>query len=84
MPARPASILGSRLYSLFPGFRGRGGRAIHKNKPVITRALDTMGAITKGQRQTGGQGLFRADDNLEEVDEADYAHGAGGCAGIDV
>ena len=24
-----------------------------------------MGAITRGQRQTGGQGLFRADDNLE-------------------
>ena len=26
-----------------------------------------LGAITKGQRQTGGQGLFRADDNLESV-----------------
>jgi predicted RNA methylase len=31
------------------------------------RRLDTLGAITKGQRQTGGQGLFRADDNLESV-----------------
>ncbi len=29
--------------------------------------IDTLGAITKGQRQTGGQGLFRADDNLESV-----------------
>ena len=34
--------------------------------PTTTR-LDTLGAITKGQRQTGGQGLFRADDNLESV-----------------
>jgi P-loop containing NTP hydrolase pore-1/C-terminal domain on Strawberry notch homologue len=32
---------------------------------TIARRLDTLGAITKGQRQTGGQGLFRADDNLE-------------------
>ncbi len=34
---------------------------------TIARRLDTLGAITKGQRQTGGQGLFRADDNLEFV-----------------
>ncbi len=34
---------------------------------TIARRLDTLGAITKGQRQTGGQGLFRADDNLESV-----------------
>ena len=34
---------------------------------TIARRLDTLGAITKGQRQTGGQGLFRADDNLELV-----------------
>ncbi|MGH2927620.1 MAG: strawberry notch C-terminal domain-containing protein [Solirubrobacteraceae bacterium] len=27
--------------------------------------LGTLGAITRGQRQTGGQGLFRAADNLE-------------------
>jgi predicted RNA methylase len=32
---------------------------------TIARRLDTLGAITRGQRQTGGQGLFRADDNLE-------------------
>ncbi|MBN8995384.1 MAG: strawberry notch family protein [Rhizobiales bacterium] len=32
---------------------------------TIARRLDSLGAITKGQRQTGGQGLFRADDNLE-------------------
>jgi predicted RNA methylase len=34
---------------------------------TIARRLDTLGAITRGQRQTGGQGLFRADDNLESV-----------------
>jgi predicted RNA methylase len=34
---------------------------------TIARRLDTLGAITKGQRQTGGEGLFRADDNLESV-----------------
>lgn len=38
----------------------------------IARRLDTLGAITKGQRQTGGQGLFRAEDNLENA----YAHAA--------
>ncbi|CCV16349.1 strawberry notch family protein [Mesorhizobium sp. STM 4661] len=32
---------------------------------TIARRLDTLGAITKGQRQTGGAGLFRAEDNLE-------------------
>lgn len=32
---------------------------------TIARRLDTLGALTKGQRQTGGQGLFRAEDNLE-------------------
>jgi hypothetical protein len=32
---------------------------------TIARRLDTLGAITKGQRQTGGHGLFRAEDNLE-------------------
>jgi hypothetical protein len=32
---------------------------------TITRRLDTLGAITRGQRQTGGQGLFRPEDNLE-------------------
>jgi hypothetical protein len=39
---------------------------------TIARRLDTLGAITKGQRQTGGQGLFRPEDNLESV----YARGA--------
>ena len=32
---------------------------------TIARRLDSMGAITKGQRQTGGAGLFRPEDNLE-------------------
>jgi hypothetical protein len=31
---------------------------------TIARRLDTLGAITRGQRQTGGQGLFRPEDNL--------------------
>ncbi|WEX85798.1 strawberry notch family protein [Sinorhizobium garamanticum] len=39
---------------------------------TIARRLDTLGAITKGQRQTGGQGLFRPEDNLE----SHYAHDA--------
>ncbi len=32
---------------------------------TIARRLDTLGAMTRGQRQTGGQGLFRPEDNLE-------------------
>ncbi|WP_354211104.1 MULTISPECIES: strawberry notch family protein [unclassified Bradyrhizobium] len=32
---------------------------------TIAHRLDTLGAITRGQRQTGGQGLFRPEDNLE-------------------
>ncbi|MGX8009085.1 strawberry notch-like NTP hydrolase domain-containing protein [Mesorhizobium sp. ORM8.1] len=32
---------------------------------TIARRLDTLGAITRGQRQTGGHGLFRPEDNLE-------------------
>ena len=39
---------------------------------TIARRLDTLGAITRGQRQTGGQGMFRAEDNLE----SQYAHDA--------
>lgn len=39
---------------------------------TIARRLDSLGAITKGQRQTGGQGLFRPEDNLESK----YAHTA--------
>ncbi|MBN7787674.1 strawberry notch family protein [Ponticoccus gilvus] len=34
---------------------------------MIARRLDTLGAITRGQRQTGGQGLFRPEDNLESA-----------------
>lgn len=32
---------------------------------TIARRLDSMGAITRGQRQTGGQNMFRPEDNLE-------------------
>lgn len=32
---------------------------------TIARRLDTLGAITRGQRQTGGRGMFRSEDNLE-------------------
>lgn len=32
---------------------------------TIARRLDTLGAITRGSRQTGGQGMFRPEDNLE-------------------
>jgi hypothetical protein len=39
---------------------------------TIARRLDSLGAITRGQRQTGGQGLFRPEDNLESP----YARGA--------
>ena len=39
---------------------------------TIARRLDTLGAITRGQRQTGGQGFFRPEDNLESP----YAHDA--------
>ncbi|MGD9368816.1 MAG: strawberry notch family protein [Desulfobacteraceae bacterium] len=35
----------------------------------IARRLDQLGALTRGQRQTGGQGMFEANDNLEN----DYA-----------
>ena len=32
---------------------------------TIARRLDSLGALTRGQRQTGGQGLFDPKDNLE-------------------
>ena len=32
---------------------------------TIARRLDTLGALTRGQRETGSQNLFRASDNLE-------------------
>ena len=34
---------------------------------TIARRLDSLGALTRGQRQTGGQGMFNASDNLESV-----------------
>jgi hypothetical protein len=34
---------------------------------TIARRLDSLGALTRGQRQTGGQNLFDAADNLESV-----------------
>lgn len=36
---------------------------------TIARRLDSLGALTRGQRQTGGQNLFNPADNLE----SDYA-----------
>ncbi|MDI1326990.1 MAG: strawberry notch family protein [Brevundimonas sp.] len=32
---------------------------------TIARRLDTLGALTRGERRTAGAGLFRAEDNLE-------------------
>jgi predicted RNA methylase len=32
---------------------------------TISRRLDSLGALTKGERRTAGNGLFRAEDNLE-------------------
>jgi predicted RNA methylase len=32
---------------------------------TIARRLDSLGALTKGERRTGTNGLFKADDNLE-------------------
>jgi predicted RNA methylase len=34
---------------------------------TITKRLDSLGALTKGQRQTGSQGIFRSEDNLESI-----------------
>ena len=39
---------------------------------TIARRLDQLGSLTKGQRQTGSQGIFQARDNLEN----DYARNA--------
>lgn len=39
---------------------------------TIARRLDALGALTRGQRQTGGQNLFDPADNLE----SDYARAA--------
>ena len=32
---------------------------------TIAKRLDQLGALTKGQRETGSQGMFREEDNLE-------------------
>lgn len=34
---------------------------------TIARRLDTLGAITRGQRETGSQNMFRPEDNLEST-----------------
>ncbi len=34
---------------------------------TIARRLDSLGALTRGQRQTGGQNLFNPADNLESI-----------------
>jgi len=34
---------------------------------TVARRLDSLGALTKGERKTGGQGLFREEDNLESL-----------------
>ncbi|WP_254921506.1 strawberry notch family protein [Nodularia sp. NIES-3585] len=39
---------------------------------TIARRLDSLGALTRGQRQTGGNGMFSAKDNLES-NYAEYA-----------
>jgi predicted RNA methylase len=39
---------------------------------TIARRLDSLGALTRGQRQTGGNGMFSAKDNLESQ-YAEYA-----------
>ena len=39
---------------------------------TIARRLDSLGAITRGQRETGSQNMFRPEDNLE----SDYARTA--------
>ncbi|WGV29040.1 strawberry notch family protein [Halotia branconii] len=39
---------------------------------TIARRLDSLGALTRGQRQTGGNGMFDAKDNLESQ-YAEYA-----------
>jgi len=39
---------------------------------TIARRLDSLGALTRGQRQTGGNGIFEAKDNLESQ-YAEYA-----------
>lgn len=40
------------------------GASSTTSKPT-TRRLDSLGALTRGERRTAGAGLFRAEDNLE-------------------
>jgi len=42
---------------------------------TIARRLDQLGALTKGQRQTGSQGFFQARDNLESPHAIEALHG---------
>lgn len=42
---------------------------------TIAKRLDQLGAMTKGQRQAGGQGIFSASDNLENGFAADVLAG---------
>ncbi|HQB82241.1 MAG TPA: strawberry notch C-terminal domain-containing protein, partial [Candidatus Rifleibacterium sp.] len=42
---------------------------------TIARRLDQLGALTRGQRQTGGQGIFQARDNLENEYAEQAVHG---------
>ncbi|GAB1353145.1 hypothetical protein MASR1M12_18790 [Erysipelotrichia bacterium] len=42
---------------------------------TIARRLDQLGALTRGQRQTGGQGIFQARDNLENEYAQQAIHG---------
>lgn len=42
---------------------------------TIAKRLDQLGAMTKGQRQAGGQGMFSASDNLENSFAADVLSG---------
>ncbi len=34
---------------------------------TIAKRLDSLGALTKGQRETGSQGIFKQEDNLESI-----------------
>ncbi|HQB84392.1 MAG TPA: strawberry notch C-terminal domain-containing protein, partial [Candidatus Rifleibacterium sp.] len=42
---------------------------------TIARRLDQLGALTRGQRQAGSQGIFQAKDNLENEYAAQAVHG---------
>lgn len=42
---------------------------------TIARRLDQLGALTRGQRQTGSQGIFQARDNLENEYAQQAIHG---------